>query len=359
MTLPGKYYTSAEIYAAEREKIFYGRWLCIGRAGQISGPGDYFLVQVGDESLIVVRDKAGQANAFYNVCRHRGTRLCIEEQGRFSSTIQCPYHAWTYTLDGRLAGAPLMDEASNFDKSDYPLHTAALAEWEGFLFINLAAQPEPFDAAFAQLSGRFTRWGMPTLQVARRIEYRVQANWKLIVQNYSECYHCPLIHPELARKSPYRSGKNDLYTGAVLGGYMDLNHEYGSLTMSGRACAAPLGKLTGDDLNRVYYYTILPNMLLSLHPDYVMCHRLWPEGPGRTRIECEWMFAPEALSQPGFNPDDAVDFWDMTNRQDWHVCELSQLGVSSRAYTPSPYSAQESLLAAFDQWLLHALGIEA
>jgi Rieske 2Fe-2S family protein len=137
---------------------------------------------------------------------------------------------------------------------------------------------------------------------------------------------------------------------------MDLRHEYGSMTMSGRACAAPLGGLSGEDVQRVYYYSLFPNVLLSLHPDYVMCHTLWPEGPGQTHINCEWLFDPQAMAQPGFDAADAVKFWDMTNRQDWHVCELSQLGVGSRVYAPSPYSGQESLLAAFDRQVLRALG---
>jgi phenylpropionate dioxygenase-like ring-hydroxylating dioxygenase large terminal subunit len=226
-------------------------------------------------------------------------------------------------LGGRLIGAPLMDELPGFDKADYPLHPAALVEWEGFLYINLArqpaakGQPAPFEAAFAPLLGKFDEWNLPGLQMAARIEYDVKANWKLIVQNYSECYHCPLIHPNLAHISPYRSGRNDLYEGPFLGGYMDLRHEYGSMTMSGRACAAPLGGLSGEDVQRVYYYSLFPNVLLSLHPDYVMCHTLWPEGPGQTHINCEWLFDPQAMAQPGFDAADAVKFWDMTNRQDW------------------------------------------
>ena len=356
MTLARRYYTSAEILDEEFERIFYEQWLCVGREEQIPTPQRYFLQQVGQENIIVVRNKVGEVNAFYNVCRHRGTRMITEPSGRFASCIQCPYHAWTYNLDGDLIGAPLMDEVSWFDKSDFPLHPVAVAQWEGFLFINLSRRPEPFETAFAPLLGKFAPWNLPELKVARRIEYEVAANWKLVVQNYSECYHCPLIHPDLVKISPSRSGKNDLYEGPFLGGYMELNHGSGSMTMSGRACAAPLSGLTEQDLQRVYYYSLFPNTLLSLHPDYVMCHTLWPQSPDRTHIICEWMFSPEAAAQPDFNPEDAIQFWDMTNRQDWHVCELSQLGVSSRAYTPSPYSGPEALLAAFDRQLLKALG---
>lgn len=354
-SLAGNYYTSPEIFAAEQDRIFGRRWICIGRTERLSQPGDYFLCQVGTESLIVVRNASGRMHAFFNVCRHRGTRLCEQNAGRFSATIQCPYHAWTYNLRGKLIGAPLMDDVAGFQKTDYPLYRAALAEWEGFLFINLSPDPVPFETAFAPLIDKFSGWRLPVLRVMGQAEYRVQANWKLIVQNYSECYHCPLIHPELAHRTPFRSGQNDLFNGPFLGGFMILNEEYGSLTMSGRACAPPIGKFTAEEFHRVYYYAILPQMLLSLHPDYVMCHTLWPIHAGETRVVCEWLFDPAASGRPEFDPEDAVKFWDMTNRQDWHVCELSQLGVSSRRYTPSPYASTESLLAAFDQEYLRSL----
>jgi Rieske 2Fe-2S family protein len=358
-TLPGRYYTDPGIFAQEMERIYGRRWLCAGRSALIERPGQYTQVEIGVESLILTRAADGKARAFFNVCRHRGTRLCDSPETRTANSIQCPYHAWTYALDGRLIGAPLMDEAPGFRKEDHGLHPAALAEWEGFLFVNLQPQAAPFESDFAPLAEKFSAWGLPGLRALRRQEYDVRANWKLIVQNYSECYHCPLIHPDLAARSPYRSGRNDLYRGPFLGGYMELNEQYGSLTLSGRACAPPLPGVAAEDHARVYYYSIFPNLLLSLHPDYVMAHTLWPQAPDRTRIVCEWLFDPAQQGQPGFNPDDAAGFWDMTNRQDWRVCELSQQGVSSRAYAPSPYAPGEALLAAFDEEYLRALEGEA
>ncbi len=355
-TLPGQFYTSEAIFSQELEHIFSSRWLCIGRESQIPNPGDYFITTVASESLIIVRDVGGEVRAFYNVCRHRGTRLCTNAEGHLDGIISCPYHAWGYKLDGQLAVAPLMNEVKGFCKEDYPLYGAAIAIWEGFLFLNLARDPQPFTTAFAPLIGRFSPWQISTLRVASQIEYNVSANWKLIVQNYSECYHCPTVHPELAKMSPFRSGQNDLFQGSFLGGFMTMNHSGGSMTMSGNLCSAPIGTICGENLNRVYYYAIFPNLLLGLHPDFVMVHTLWPESPHQTRIVCEWLFAPEAIVQPGFDSSDAVDFWDMTNRQDWEICELTQQGVSSRAYTPCLYSGAESLLAAFDLELLKALG---
>jgi Phenylpropionate dioxygenase and related ring-hydroxylating dioxygenases, large terminal subunit len=357
-TLPGEYFTSSAIFAEEREKIFARRWLCVGREARLAAAGDYFLQDVLGESIIVVRDDDGRTNAYYNVCRHRGSRLCEAETGSFDGTIRCPYHSWTYALDGRLLGAPSTSDLPGFSVADYPLRHVALAKWEGFLFINLADEPEPFESAWAPLLGRFTRFNISRLDTARTIEYDVKANWKLLFQNYSECYHCGPVHPSLARATPPTSGENDLVEGPFTGGFMVMNPGYESLTMSGRSCGLPVGDLPPEELRRVYYYAIVPNMLLSLHPDYVMYHTLWPEAPDRTRVTCSWLFHPDTLTDSRFDPDDGVEFWDMTNRQDWHICERSQLGVSSRAYRPGPYSKREALPAQFDREVLRALGHE-
>jgi Rieske 2Fe-2S family protein len=355
-TLPGEFYTSPEHFARELDRIFCRRWLCVGREDRLPRPGDYFLQEIGRESIIVLRDRAGELRAYYNVCRHRGTRLCEEHSGRFSETIQCPYHAWTYALDGRLIGAPSTNDLEGFNKADWPLNRVSVASWEGFLFINLAENPQPFDDAFAPLLGRFSRFNLPRLRVARTVEYDVRANWKLLFQNYSECYHCGPVHPPLAKLTPPTSGENDLFEGPFTGGFMVINRGSESLTMSGRSCGVMVGDLPEEDLNRVYYYAVFPNMLLSLHPDYVMFHTIWPQGTDRSRILCSWLFHPDTLSDPSFNPDDGVEFWDMTNRQDWHICEQSQLGIQSRAYRPGPYSKRESLSVQFDREVLRALG---
>ncbi len=357
LTLPGHYFTSESVFRDELEHIFYERWICVGRAEQIEKAGQYFLVEIGDESVIVLRDQASVARAFYNVCRHRGTRLCEAEHGQLSHTIQCPYHAWTYSLDGGLVGAPDMHEVPEFNKAHFPLNAVALEIWQGFLFLNLARQPQPFAEAFAPVLNRFNAWQMPTLRRAKQIEYNVKANWKLIAENYNECYHCPLVHPALNKLSNYRSGADIFTEGPIIGGYMNFTQGHATLSLSGHALAAPVGEVMGDDLNRVYYFALFPNLLLSLHPDYVMFHTLWPQAPGRTRILCEWLFDPAAMAKPDFDDRDAVEFWDMTNQQDWHACEISQLGVRSRGYIPGPYySVQESLLAEFDRQVLTALG---
>ena len=355
-TLPGKYYTSEEIFAQECDRIFTNRWLCVGREEQIPNQGDYFLQEIAGESLIVVRDSKLKIHAFYNLCRHRGTQLCTEEKGHFSGTINCPYHAWSYGLDGQLIVAPLMNELTDFCQDNYPLHQVNVITWEGFIFLNLSQSPEPFTSIFAPLNRKFQQWRLPQLRVADRMEHNVKGNWKKIFLNYCECYHCPIIHPNLAKLSPYRSGENDLISGAFLGGFMRLNQSGTSLTMSGNRCGVVLGELSGEDLNRVYYYSVLPDLLLSLFPDDVMVHRLLPQSPSQTQVVCEWLFSPESFEQTDFNPDDAVRFWDRVNQQDWQVCELMQAGVSSRAYTPGLYSSAESLLAQFDREFLRVMG---
>jgi Rieske 2Fe-2S family protein len=357
-TLAQPYFVSPEVFAEEQKKIFAKQWVLVGHQSQIAKPGDYFVQQVIGESVIVIRDKSGEIHGFYNVCRHRGTRLKQDTCGH-SSAIQCPYHAWTYGLDGRLIGAPHMDEIPGFNKADYSLHPVNLALWEGFIFVNLAREAaaargsgyKSLEDWFTPLAGKFSHWNMSMLRSAKRIDYDVRANWKLIFENYSECYHCPGVHPMLSKVSPYDSAENDLAEGPFLGGFMKINHGK-SLSMSGNACALPVGDVKAEDHARVFYYSIFPNMLLSLHPEYVMVHQLWPESPQRTLILCDWFFHPDAFQRENFNPDDAIEFWDMTNKQDWHVCELSQQGIASRAYEPGPYSSRESIPAAWDRYYL-------
>jgi Rieske 2Fe-2S family protein len=355
-TLPRDFYTSEAILAEERERIFAVGWNCVGRAASLAEPGAYALREVAGESIIVLRDRGGTLRAFFNVCRHRGTRICREESGRFGETLQCSYHAWTYATDGRLVGAPHMQEVPGFDKADYPLHAAAVAEWEGFLFVNVAERPDPFDAAWAPLRGRFARFGLPGLAVGHRVVYDVRANWKLVFQNYSECLHCPTIHPKLATVLPYQSGANDLVEGPFLGGYMEIKAPNRSATMSGRACGRPVsGDLSADDRQRAFYYSLMPNLLLSLHPDYVNYYLIRPLAVDRTEVASEWLFHPETLADPGSGIRDAIEFWDLTNRQDWEIVEQSQLGIASRRYAPGPYSPRESIPAAWDREYLRLM----
>jgi Rieske 2Fe-2S family protein len=225
------------------------------------------------------------------------------------------------------------------------------------VFVNVATEPEPFAEVFAPMLGRLTRFGLEQLTVGHSVTYEVAANWKLVFQNYSECLHCPMIHPELTAVLPYQSGANDLTEGPFLGGYMEIMAHADSATMSGRACARFLAPdMPADDRRRAYYYSLMPNMLLSIHPDYANYYVVTPLAADRTRVESEWMFNPDSTADVTFNPDDAIRFWDVTNRQDWHIVEQSHLGIASRRYTPGPYSPRESIPAAWDREYLRQMG---
>jgi Rieske 2Fe-2S family protein len=205
--------------------------------------------------------------------------------------------------------------------------------------------------------GRLKRFGLPGLVPGYQVTYEVHANWKLVFQNYSECLHCPTIHPKLATVLPYQSGANDLTEGPFLGGYMEIKPPNQSATMSGRACGRPIGAdAPADERHRAYYYTLMPNLLLSIHPDYVNYYLVHPVAVDRTRVESEWLFHPGTLEDPASNIRDAVEFWDLTNRQDWAIVEQSQLGVASRRYTPGPFSPRESIPAAWDREYLRLMG---
>jgi Rieske 2Fe-2S family protein len=346
-TLAAEWYLSPEIRAREDQNIFSHSWMYTAREEDLAEPGAFVTREIAGESLIVTRDQSGALRAFYNVCRHRGTRLCTEERGAFKGTIQCPYHAWTYGLDGRLRTARNMEGIEDFDPAHYSLREASVECFEGFVFAAIDPR-EQLHAAFAPLAGRFSAWRLPRLRRAASITYDAACNWKLVFQNYSECYHCPVIHPQLERLSSSDRGRNDLTEGPFLGGYSELRDTATTLNGNGKT-QRPL--LAGEEnRSRVYYYTIFPSMLLSLHPDYVMVHSVMPRDAGRTRITCDWFFDPQTMERTDFDCSDAVEFWDLTNRQDWAVSELTQLGIASRAYSPGPYSQQEGLLDAFDRY---------
>lgn len=351
-TLPARYYTDPVLFAAELDGLFGRMWFHAGRSEEASRPGQYFVREFNGHDIVVTRNSAGAVRAFHNVCRHRGTRLCTGPSGQLSGSLQCPYHAWTYDLDGRLIGAPHMDEVPHFRKADYPLLPVQADEWDGHVFLNLTDTPEPLHAQLGALVDKFRDWRMQDLRLGRRIAYDVKANWKLVIQNYNECLHCPNLHPALNRLSHYLSGENEPLRATYMGGRMDLRPGVDTLSWDGTCPRALLPGLSAEDRRRVYYYAIFPNLLLSLHPDYMMTHTLWPIAADRTVNVCEWHFHPSELARGGFDPADCVEFWDMTNRQDWQVCELSQAGIASRAYVPGPYSNREDLLYAFDRFVV-------
>jgi Rieske 2Fe-2S family protein len=348
-TLPAEAYTSEEVFRIESRELFAKIWLCVGRAADIPQPGDYFTHEVGGDSIIILRGADQQIRALYNVCRHRGARLLDEPSGQGLSRIVCPYHAWTYKLDGALSQVPRMSE--DFCRDDFPLVPVRLGVYEGFIFVNLDPNAEPLERWLEDLPD-WSRFQMPELRCGKRVVYDVAANWKMICENYSECYHCPGVHPQLFRISDYiaRSHRGQEIGRCFNGGPMVLRDGVETMSMSGKRTVPIIPGLPPDDHRLVYYYVMYPNMLLSPHPDYVLVHTAWPLAPNRTRVVCEWLFTQEAMARPDFDPTDMVEFWDVTNRQDWGLCERAQLGAQSRGYRPGPYQASEDCVHTFDRW---------
>jgi Rieske 2Fe-2S family protein len=270
-TLARRYFVDANVFDEETEKIFRARWLFVERASVVENAGDFVSTDLEGEGLIVVRDCEEVLRMFYNVCRHRGTRLCNEPKGNRARGFTCPYHAWRYGLDGSLKGAPHMDETAGFNKADFPLNPPAHATWEVGVFVHLSDAPEPFEQACAPVLTKFAPWHLGELRPVHREVYEVAANWKLIVQNYSECYHCPIIHPALEKLSHYRDTENDLDEGPFLGGLMRIGEEGGGLSRDGRRSAVLLPGVEGANLQRAYYYSLFPTLLLSLQTDFVPC----------------------------------------------------------------------------------------
>ena len=241
-TLPARYYTDPELFRGELERFYCNTWICAGRTDQIPAAGDYFVREVARESIIVTREAAGSVRAFFNVCRHRGTRICAGAEGHFAGRIQCGYHGWTYGLDGGLIGAPHAQDG--FRREDYPLNRVQAEVWDGHIFINLSAESAPLAIQLEDLPQKFERWQMADLKMHQRIEYEVKANWKLIMQNYNECLHCPILHPALSAISDYLSGDNDQPHRGYIGGSMEFQGGARTMSKDGKLRRAYLPGLT-------------------------------------------------------------------------------------------------------------------
>ena len=331
----------------ELEHLFEESWVCVGRADDLPSAGDHAAARAGRESLLLTRDSTGRLHAFFNVCRHRGHEL-LEADGRGRGrALRCPYHGWTYRLDGSLAHAPGFTQLDDFDPSEYSLVATRVAEFQGWAFVNVGGHAPAFADHAGSLHELLREHKPERLVAAARRRYEVKANWKLIVENYHECYHCPSLHPQLCRLSPPNSAVNARGSGAWIGGVMKLAARAETMSVTGRSGVGVIGRLVEPPRREVLYFGLLPNLLLSLHPDYVMTHRVDPVSPGSSAVECEWLFAPEAVAQPGFDPSYAVDFWDLTNKQDWRACEAVQRGASSRGHRPGPLSPREDAVYDF------------
>jgi len=356
--LPAAAYTSAEVLAWERRHLFAGTWTCLGRLEELlGGESTQRAVVVGDVPALLVRD-GDTVRGFANTCRHRGHELLAEGETTARRSISCPYHAWTYRLDGVLQAAPGFREQEGFELSSHALVELPVAVWAGWVFGHgLHPVDHPDAPSFADhlggLGGIVERYTPADLVLADRHTYEIAANWKVVAENYHECYHCPLIHPELCQISPPTSGDNYDLPGLWVGGSMDLRDGMTTMSLTGESGGLPI---PGAPTDRVEYLHLLPNLLVSAHPDYVMAHRLVPLAPDRTWIECSWYLSAAA---DGTVPDPAyaVEFWDLTNRQDWTACESVQRGLASPHFVPGPFAPNEDAVARFVGLVSRAYGV--
>src|SRR5438067_3026884 len=198
--LPARWYHDPEHYARELEAFWYRRWIAVAREEELAAPGDWRLVRIGTQSLVILRGEQGELAAFHNTCRHRGSVLCTEERGNFArQRIVCPYHSWTYDLAGELLATPRRMQTRDFDMRAFSLYRVPAEAWGGFVFVNLATGAGPLADVLGDMPARFGRYGFERLRIGKRVVADVRANWKLLAENFSECFHCPPVHPELCR----------------------------------------------------------------------------------------------------------------------------------------------------------------
>jgi glycine betaine catabolism A len=339
--LPRDAYTSPRVFAFEQERFFAGSWTCVGREGDLEGTGAQRAVRVGGAGVLLVRGTDGRVRAFANTCRHRGHELLGVGEQTTRRTVLCPYHAWTYDLDGGLRAAPGFRDHEDFRPAEHGLVELPLESWHGFLFVNGSGDAPPFAEHVGALDDLVAPYRPERLVALASHEYDLACNWKVVLENYHECYHCPLIHPELCQVSPPASGDNFELDGAWVGGTMDLKDHAVTMSLDGHSDGVPIPGLDGERLRTVAYLGLFPNLLLSLHPDYLMTHLVEPLGPALSHVVCTWYFPPEATGRPGFDPSYAVEFWDRTNRQDWAACESVQRGMASPHFQPGPLAPAE------------------
>lgn len=346
-------YLTAEAFATDRSRILAREWVCAAREEDLAEPGSHVVLEIAGESVLVVRDRAGTLHAHYNVCRHRGARICdAGNDARWGVTldagvitgnrIRCPYHGWTYGFDGRLLAAPQLQDMPGFAKADFPLHPVGVAAWGGFVFVNLSPAAAPdFAAALDAAPRRLANYPLAELTTAATIRYDVKANWKLILENYNECYHCPGVHPELCEVVPAFKVRG----GIDLDWEAGIPHREGAVTYTatGMTTRAPFPGLSEEEKVRHKGELIYPNLMLSVSCDHAAAFVLWPMAADRTVIECRFLFHPDERTRPDFDPSDAVDFWDLVNRQDWAVCERVQSGIAARVHTHGYYAPIEDL----------------
>jgi phenylpropionate dioxygenase-like ring-hydroxylating dioxygenase large terminal subunit len=377
------FYTDPAIFERDMERMLLRHWFCAGHVSSITRTGDYLVVDLGSESVIIIRTPTGEIRALLNVCRHRGSRLCSGRSGRApAARLTCPYHAWTYDLDGQLLVAQQMPES--FRRAEASLKTLPVRIMEGLIFTTFARDPLDLSGAAQALAQSAGVHGWADAKVAHRELYSIKANWKLAVENYMECYHCTPAHPEFAKRHVYarpaeargeleRAGRSRAQALGIA--VADVDH-YGcsagagresvavmrsalheglvSATDDGRSVARLMGAFSASDGNSTYF-DIGPISDFLAYPDHGVIYRFIPRAVDHTEMEVIWLVHRDAVEGVDYEVERLTWLWKTTSAEDKRIVELNQAGVNSRYFEPGPYSLQEAYAARFVDWYLAEL----
>ncbi|MGJ8524968.1 Carnitine monooxygenase oxygenase subunit [Halomonadaceae bacterium LMG 33818] len=363
-SLEQPFYCDERVYQLDMENLFYREWLIAGMSSEVPAKGNYLTVDIGKNSIIVVRGDNGSIHAFYNVCRHRGSRLCVKDHGKVAKLV-CPYHQWTYELDGRLLFAGT-EMGSDFNMAEYGLKPVHIREAGGFIFISLAEHPENIEPFFKTVAFYMAPYDMENTKVAVTSEIIEQANWKLVIENNRECYHCDGAHPELlntllewddvtdprasddfkqyvgecavrweADKIPYHhvnfGRRNRLVRMPLIQGALSMTAD-GSL-----GCKKLLGRVKDPDLGSLRILH-LPHSWNHCMGDHILNFTVWPISAQETKVVTKWIVHKDAVEGVDYDVEKLRYVWDATNDQDRRLAEENQRGINSMAYQPGPYS---------------------
>ena len=393
-TLLQPFYTDPRMLDWDVEVVFSRNWLLAGHTSRIPEPGDYFIYELAGEELIVVRGDAGEVHALVNVCRHRGSRVCLSAEGN-AATFVCPYHAWTYGREGALRSARNMP--GDFERATHGLHTAQVREIEGLIFLYLGDDAPPdLDPAARAIGDFLGPHGIPNARIAEREVGVVNANWKLVIENFLECYHCAPAHPEYTKRNPVtawhfaqdkrgeranqlvvewsqRTAKMGHVVGAITEfdddaqagvqefgcGRVPLDPEFVSQTRDGRAVAPLMGSLSDFDGGETGVQVGHTSFALAYN-DYAILIGFTPKSALETVYEFTWLVGGSAEPGRDYDPDEVTWLWRTTNNQDTTIVNANQRGVSSRWYRPGPYSEGEPYTRSFVEGYLESLreGVE-
>jgi phenylpropionate dioxygenase-like ring-hydroxylating dioxygenase large terminal subunit len=377
------FYTDPSIFEHDMERMLLRHWFCAGHVSSIPRAGDYQVVDLGPESVIIVRTPGGEVRALLNVCRHRGSRLVGGRAGKAQSgRLTCPYHAWTYDLDGHLLSARQMP--ASFQRTDAALKTLPVRIMEGLIFTTFAQVPLDLGTAEDALARSAGVHGWAAAKVAHRELYTIKANWKLAVENYMECYHCTPAHPEFSKRHVYarppelneeleRAGRTraealgiivpdiDNYGCAAGAGRESvavmrsaLHDGIASATDDGRSVARLMGSFSAADGNSTYF-DIGPISDFLAYPDHGVIYRFIPKAVDLTEMEVIWLIHQDAVEGVDYDVERLTWLWKTTSAEDKKIVEMNQSGVNSRFFEPGPYSLQESYAARFVDWYLEEL----